>query len=126
MSIFLQSFTSRVRNVLLEHNINTEEDLINFAKKYDLKKLHSDHPNKLSLESIKQLEQFIPKDITTLHWFYAQFPTRIENFLKKNDIRSIPELNDFLHNNDLNKFPSTIGKLTYLYLKNFMLSHKKI
>ena len=125
-SPFLYSLPSRLRNVLIKHEIFSETDLINFAKHNDLKLLHSNNPNKVSIKSLQQLEQFIPNDSTTLHFFYSQFPTRIQNFLKKNNIQSIPEIREILLAKELSIIQFTIGRATYAYLKKFVLEHEQI
>lgn len=123
-NIFLQSLSTRQRTVLLKHHIYSKEDLINFAIKYDLKKLRSNCPNHLSENTLKQLEEFLPKNIPTVHTFYAQFPTRIQNYLKKNNIQSNNELKLFLESQYTQDFSSKTGNSTLLFLSEF-LSLKK-
>jgi len=123
-NIFLQSLSTRQRTVLLKHHIYSKEDLINFAIKYDLKKLRSNCPNHLSENTLKQLEEFLPKNIPTVHTFYAQFPTRIQNYLKKNNIQSNNELKLFLESQHTQDFSSKTGNSTLLFLSEF-LSLKK-
>lgn len=75
-NVFLQSLSTRQRTVLLKHHIYSKEDLINFAIKQDLKKLRSNCPNQLSENSLKQLEEFLPKKslpyiLFTLNFLHA-------------------------------------------------------
>lgn len=117
---FLLSFTTRIRTALINNQIYSKEDLINFAKNYDLKKLQSNCPNQLSDKSIKQLERFLPQNIPTVHFFYSQFPTRIQNYLKKNNIQSENDLLIFIKNQQIQYLPSKIGKSTFQYLTDFL------
>lgn len=119
-SVFLKSFSTRVQNVLIKHQIYTQNDLINFAKKNDLKQLNINCPNKISVKSIQLLEQHLPKGNTTLHQFYAQFPTRISNFLKRNNIKSKSELTIFLTNIDNQTINYCLGKITREYLVSYL------
>lgn len=119
-NVFLQSLSTRQRTVLLKHHIYSKEDLINFAIKQDLKKLRSNCPNQLSENSLKQLEEFLPKNIPTVHTFYAQFPTRIQNYLKKNNIQSNNELKLFIESQHNQHVSSKNGNSTLHYLSEYL------
>ncbi len=122
-SVFIKSFSTRVQNVLIKHNIYTQNDLLKFAKKNDLIQLNINCPNKISIKTIQQLEQYLPNDTTTLHLFYAQFPTRITNFLKRNNIKTKDELIKLLLNIDNQLIKIKIGKITRGYLVDFLSNH---
>jgi hypothetical protein len=119
-STFLNSFPSRLRNVLIKHEIFSQIDLINFAKKNDLKLLQTNSPNKISLKSLGQLKKFIPKEIATVSGFYSCFPVRIQNILKKNNIHTKQELSDFVTLLPNKIKGVSMGKKTVKYIEEFL------
>ena len=118
---FLDGLPKHLKNILINNQLYSKKDLIDYASLNELRNLKKERSNEsISEKTINDIRKIIPNIYSPVDKFYLNFKPRTINTLRRLDIDSEKELLYHLANDKVLKNSFGIGKQTIKELRDFI------